>query len=172
MRTETIYLAGGCFWGTQHYLDLLYGVQQTEVGYANGNTANPSYEDVKHRGTGHAETVKVVFDADAITLTDLLEQFFHAINPVSVNQQGEDKGVQYRTGVYYEDPAQEPVIRAALAKLQERYTEPLAVECLPLQAFYRAEEYHQDYLVKNPTGYCHLSPALFAAAQKWRREGK
>ena len=169
MTTETIYLAGGCFWGAQRYFDCLPGVVETEVGYANGTTANPTYEQVKHENTGHAETVRVVYDPAAISLEELLEQFYKAIDPTSVNRQGGDAGVQYRTGIYYTDPAQQPVIEASLAALQTHYAQPIAVEALPLSNFYTAEEYHQKYLDKNPGGYCHISPALFEAAKNYKK---
>lgn len=160
-----IYLAGGCFWGTQHYFDCLTGVVQTEVGYANGRTANPTYEQVKHENTGHAETVKVVYDQDTITLEELLEWYYKVIDPVSVNKQGGDVGVQYRTGIYYTDSAQKEVIESSLAHLQQQYEQPLAVEARPLENFYTAEEYHQKYLEKNPGGYCHIPSAMFDAAK-------
>ena len=169
MTAETIYLAGGCFWGAQRYFDCLPGVAETEVGYANGKTANPTYEQVKHENTGHAETVRVVYDPAAISLEELLEQFYKAIDPTSVNRQGGDVGVQYRTGIYYADPAQKPVIEASLAELQAHYAQPVAVEALPLTHFYTAEEYHQKYLDKNPGGYCHISPALFEAAKNYKK---
>lgn len=156
MQEQTIYLAGGCFWGCQRYFDCLTGVRRTEVGYANGKTADPTYEQVKYLGTGHAETVKVVFDPAVISLEVLLEQYYKVIDPVSVNRQGGDVGVQYRTGIYYEDPAQRPIILASLAALQKQYRQPLAVEALPLENYYPAEEYHQKYLEKHPDGYCHI----------------
>lgn len=164
-----IYLAGGCFWGTQHYFDCLAGVVKTEVGYANGRTANPTYEQVKHENTGHAETVKVVYDQEKITLEELLEWYYKVIDPISVNRQGGDVGVQYRTGIYYTDPAQKDVIEGSLARLQQQYEQPLAVEAQPLENFYTAEEYHQKYLEKNPGGYCHISPAMFEAAKSSSR---
>lgn len=160
-----IYLAGGCFWGTQHYFDCLAGVVQTEVGYANGRTANPTYEQVKHENTGHAETVKVVYDQNTITLEELLEWYYKVIDPVSVNKQGGDIGIQYRTGIYYTDPAHKEVIEISLAHLQKQYEQPLAVEAQPLENFYTAEEYHQKYLEKNPDGYCHIPSAMFDAAK-------
>ena len=169
MTNETIYLAGGCFWGAQRYFDFLPCVLETEVGYANGTTANPTYEQVKHENTGHAETVRVVYDPAAISLEELLEQFYKAIDPTSVNRQGGDVGVQYRTGIYSTDPAQTPIIEASLAELQTHYAQPVAVEALPLSNFYTAEEYHQKYLDKNPGGYCHISPALFEAAKRYKK---
>lgn len=158
---KTIYLAGGCFWGTQKYMKQIDGVLQTQVGFANGSTENPSYEEVCHNNTGHAETVRVVYDPEKISLSKLLSFYFRSVNPTAVNRQGEDTGSQYRTGIYYTDPAEEPVIRQALQQLATQYSSPIAIECLPLQNFYPAEEYHQDYLDKNPNGYCHLNPGLF-----------
>ncbi len=169
-RTREIYLAGGCFWGTQRYFDCLPGVVRTEVGYANGRTANPTYEQVKHENTGHAETVHVTYDPERIPLTELLEQYYKVIDPTLVNRQGGDVGVQYRTGIYYTDPDDQPVIAASLAGLQKQYDKPLAVEMRPLDNFYTAEEYHQKYLEKNPNGYCHIAPAMFAAARQWKRK--
>ena len=155
MDRRTIYLAGGCFWGCQKYFDMIKGVLETEVGYANGPTADPTYEAVCH-DSGHAETVRVAYDADTLPLAELLEAYFKVIDPVSVNKQGGDEGIQYRTGVYYVDEGDLPVIRAALDRLAQGYDRPLAVECLPLSNFYPAEEYHQKYLEKNPNGYCHI----------------
>ena len=149
---KTIYLAGGCFWGCEQFFLQFDGVLSTLVGYANGNTENPTYEDVKHRGSGHAETVKIDFDEEVISLTELLDDYFLVIDPLSVNRQGEDEGVQYRTGIYYDDESLLPEIRARVAKEAERLGQPLAVEVLPLENFYEAEEYHQKYLEKHPGG--------------------
>ena len=157
---KTIYLAGGCFWGTQRFFDQFSGVIRTEVGYANGRTANPGYEDVCRRDTGHAETVKIEFDETVISTSKLLDYYFLTIDPLSVNRQGGDVGTQYRTGIYYTDESLLPEIRARVAAEEQKVGAPLAVEVLPLENFYRAEEYHQDYLVKNPTGYCHIPTAL------------
>ena len=153
--TKTIYLAGGCFWGCQKYFDRIPGVTETEVGYANGPTENPTYEQVK-RHAGHAETVRVVYDPEKLALRALLEKYFLVIDPTSVNRQGEDEGVQYRTGIYYTEPEDGAIARAALSALAAQYDRPLAVECEPLQCFYPAEEYHQKYLEKHPGGYCHI----------------
>ena len=160
-----IYLAGGCFWGVDKYVRCLRGVAATEVGYANGHTENPSYEQVKHEHTGHAETVRVTYDPEALPLSVLLPLFYRIIDPVSVDRQGHDIGHQYRTGVYYTDPADRPVIEASLRALQAAHSAPLAVECEPLAQFFRAEEYHQDYLDKNPGGYCHVPFAEIAWAK-------
>lgn len=163
---KEIYLAGGCFWGTEHYFKMVRGVLATEVGYANGILENPTYEDVCTDKTGFAETVKVCYDPSVISLEKLLEVYFVAIDPVSVNRQGHDTGTQYRTGVYYVCEEDLPVIEKVFEEVQSRFPEPLAVEKLPLHNFYPAEDYHQDYLVKNPSGYCHLSPELFEFAKK------
>lgn len=162
---KTIYLAGGCFWGCEKFFGQFDGVVHTLVGYANGNTAAPSYEDVKHRGTGHAETVKIDFDEETISLEELLDDYFLVIDPLSVNKQGEDAGVQYRTGIYYDDGSLLPVIRERVAREAEKYNQPLAVEVAPLENFYPAEEYHQKYLDKNPGGYCHIPDRMMHIAK-------
>lgn len=162
---KTIYLAGGCFWGTAHLFSLVPGVSGTTAGYANSSVPNPSYEQVCSGATGAAETVRVEYDADSVGLSDLLMLFFKSIDPVSVNRQGGDSGPQYRTGIYYTDATDVPVIEAQLATLQRRHSQPLAIEFAPLENFYSAEDYHQDYLYKNPGGYCHVNPALFKEAK-------
>ena len=157
---KTIYLAGGCFWGAQRFFDQFDGVISTEVGYANGPTDNPTYKEVC-ANSGHAETVRVTFDESLISLETLLGYYFMMIDPLSVNKQGEDEGIQYRTGIYYEDPGMLPVIEKVCAGQSEKLGSPLAVEVLPLENFYSAEEYHQKYLLKNPGGYCHIPARLF-----------
>lgn len=154
--TKKIYLAGGCFWGVEKYLKTLSGVVDTTVGYANGDTLTPTYEDVCQRGTGHAETVEVDYDPEIISLGDLLVMFYRVIDPLTVNRQGPDSGVQYRSGVYYCDSEDRGVILESLRNLQTHYGQPLAVEVGLLENFYPAEDYHQDYLDKNPHGYCHI----------------
>lgn len=160
MSIRTLYLAGGCFWGTQRFFDQFDGIINTEVGYANGPTENPTYKDVC-ASSGHAETVKVVFDDALISARKLLEYYFMVIDPLSVNRQGGDTGIQYRTGVYYDDDSLLPAIRAVFDEEQKKYSQPLAVELLPLENFFSAEEYHQKYLEKNPTGYCHIPSSMF-----------
>ncbi len=156
---KTIYLAGGCFWGAQRFFDQFDGVIKTEVGYANGSTADATYKEVCG-GSGHAETVRVDYDESIMPLEKLLEYYFMIIDPTSVNKQGEDEGVQYRTGIYYEDESLLPAIREAYSREASKHAEPLAVEVKPLGNFCTAEEYHQKYLEKNPTGYCHVAPWL------------
>ena len=170
-RYQDIYFAGGCFWGTEKYFKLIKGVVETEVGYANGNTENPTYEQVYTDTTGYAECVHVRFDTEVTTVRRLTEMFFKAIDPTSVNQQGEDKGTRYRTGVYYVDPEKQGVgsVLKRIFEEQSRIHGKLAVELMPLKNFVRAEDYHQDYLDKNPDGYCHLSPELFEYAKQISR---
>lgn len=169
-----IYLAGGCFWGTQHYLSLLRGVLKAEAGYANGHVAFPTYEQVYTDTTGHAETVHVRYDSSVITLAELLEMYFKTIDPTSLNRQAGDCGTRYRTGIYFTDSNDLPVIHHSLKRLADsiRSSENpdfqdsnIVVEVAPLTAFYLAEEYHQDYLTKHPDGYCHIPLELFAQAK-------
>ncbi len=163
---KTLYLAGGCFWGTQKFFDQFPGVRETETGYANGETASPTYEDVRYRGTGHAETVRIVFDETVLPVETLIGYYFLAIDPVSVNRQGDDVGVQYRTGIYYDDPGLLPAIEAAYAEEEKKVGQKLAVEIRPLSGFYPAEEYHQKYLDRHPDGYCHIPAKLLHLKKK------
>lgn len=151
-----IYFAGGCFWGVEEFYSRIPGVAEVESGYANGPTQSPTYQEVCF-GSGHAETVRIAFDPTIISLQSLTEALFTIIDPLSVNQQGNDRGVQYRTGIYYSDVQDLPVLEQVFQAVQEQYGQPLAVELLPLENFYPAEDYHQDYLKKNPGGYCHIS---------------
>jgi len=153
---KEIYLAGGCFWGVEAYMARIDGVVDAVSGYANGKTENPSYEDLIYRNSGHAETVKVLYDPKRISLDELLIYYFRIIDPTSINRQGNDIGVQYRTGIYYKDPADLPVIRDRIKEIQKGYDRPVVVEVHTLKQFFDAEEYHQDYLDKNPAGYCHI----------------
>ena len=156
---STIYLAGGCFWGLQKFFDQFDGVACTEVGYANGPDQAPTYQEVC-ADSGHAETVKVTYDEDRISLESLLDYYFMVIDPLSVNRQGHDEGIQYRTGIFYTDEGQLAVIRKVYGREEEKAGEKLAVVVEPLVNFFTAEEYHQKYLVKNPGGYCHI-PAKY-----------
>lgn len=166
---QVIYFAGGCFWGTEHFFKQIKGVTLTEVGYANGHTKNPTYQDVVYKNTGYAETVKVTYDPNQVQLKLLLELFFKTIDPTSINRQGNDIGTQYRSGIYYTSEAQLPLIQEMVGEVAKHYDQPLAVEVKPLQNFYTAEEYHQNYLDKNPGGYCHINPSLFETAKKANR---
>ncbi len=163
--TKEIYLAGGCFWGVEKYFQQIAGVTDTEVGYANGHTANPTYEQVVQKNTGYAETVKVTYDPSELSLAFILEMYYQVIDPVSVNKQGNDIGPQYRTGIFYTDPADASIIEASLAELQKKYQQPLAIEREALVTYSSAEEYHQDYLEKNPSGYCHIDNSHYERAR-------
>jgi peptide methionine sulfoxide reductase msrA/msrB len=161
-----IYLAGGCFWGMEKYIASIRGVQSTQVGYANGKTEHPTYEEVCYRNTGHAETVHVIYDPEIVSLDFLLQLYYESIDPVSVNRQGGDSGTQYRTGIYFVNEEDRPVIERSIALLQKRYDKPIAIEVKPLCSFSPAEEYHQKYLDKNPGGYCHIRKDKFEKAAK------
>ena len=165
---KEIYLAGGCFWGTEHFFKQIDGVTETEVGFANGETEAPTYKEVYTDQTGYAETVRIRYDEQRADLEFLLQMFFKAIDPTSLNRQGHDEGTRYRTGVYYTSEADLPVIRKVFAEQQSQLAAPIVVEVEPLRNFYAADEYHQDYLDKNPDGYCHLPVELFAFARQAR----
>lgn len=155
MAVKEIYLAGGCFWGLEEYFSQIPGVEKTRVGYANGQVETTSYQLLKQ--TDHAETVLVEYDAQKVSLREILLYYFRVIDPFSVNQQGPDRGRQYRTGIYYRDMADLPIIETVMAEQEALLGKgKMAVEVEPLRHFIDAEEYHQDYLKKNPTGYCHI----------------
>lgn len=167
---EEIYFAGGCFWGTQHYLKQIRGVVGTAAGYANGETENPTYKQVYTDTTGYAETVRVLYDPAVISLQQLVELYFRSVDPTLLNRQGGDVGTRYRTGIYFTSPEDLSVIQAVYDKVAAEYDMPLVVELQPLMNFYPAEEYHQDYLDKNPEGYCHIPLALMEFARMANRE--
>jgi len=166
---KSIYFAGGCFWGTEHFFKQIEGVTFTETGYANGSTPDPTYRQVYTDTTGYAETVHVEYDNDVIDLEFLVRMFFKAIDPTSLNRQGEDVGTRYRTGIYYADAEELPCIKNIYNEIGRQYESTLVVELEPLKNFYRAEDYHQDYLENNPDGYCHLPLELFEFARKARK---
>ena len=162
---KEIYFAGGCFWGTEHYFKQINGVISTEVGYANGDTEAPTYEEVYTDTTGYAECVKIAYDPSVISIEFLVELFFRSIDPLSLNRQGNDCGTRYRTGVYYTDNKDVTAIKSIFDVVEKSVGGPLAVEFEPLKNFYTAEEYHQDYLDKNPNGYCHIPKSLMMMAR-------
>ena len=166
---KTIYLAGGCFWGMQKYFDQFEGILETEVGYANGpepetgsegTVTAPTYQEVCH-DSGHAETLRIRYDEEEISLSAILRDYFLVIDPLSVNRQGHDTGIQYRTGIYYTDEADLPKIEEVYREEEAKAGQKLAVELEALRNFYSAEEYHQKYLDKNPGGYCHIPEQFF-----------
>ena len=151
---QIIYLAGGCFWGLEAYMERIQGVTDAVSGYANGKGDTTNYQLL--HATDHAETVKVTYDPNKISLDKLLQYYFRVIDPTSINKQGNDRGRQYRTGIYYQNEQDKAVIEAALKTLQSKYQAPIQIEVEPLKNYVEAEEYHQDYLKKNPNGYCHI----------------
>lgn len=154
-QLEHIYFAGGCFWGVEGYFQRIAGVEATEVGYANGKSEDTEYRRVMD--TGHAETVHIVYDRNRIHPAELVLHFFRMIDPTSLNRQGNDVGTQYRTGIYAEDEKILDMADEMIKRLQEKYDEPIVVEVEKLENFVVAEEEHQDYLTKNPGGYCHIN---------------
>jgi peptide-methionine (S)-S-oxide reductase len=153
---KEIVLAGGCFWGIEEYMSRIDGVIDTKVGYANGHTENPTYEEVCTNITGHAEAVYIKYDENIVNLEEILNKFWKIINPTMLNRQGPDIGSQYRTGIYYLDEEDLETINKTREEQQEKYSDPIVTEIEPLKVFYDAEEYHQKYLKKNPGGYCHI----------------
>ncbi len=163
---ENIYLAGGCFWGLEAYFDNVNNVNVLSVGYANGTKINPSYEDVYSQKYNFAEALHLEFHETKISLTDILDYFFQVIDPTSLNKQGNDKGLQYRTGIYYINHNQKEIIIKYLTNKQKDYDKSFKIEVLPLNNYYKAEEYHQKYLAKNPSGYCHINKSLINNPKK------
>lgn len=166
---EVTVLAGGCFWGMEELLRAIPGVVETEVGYAGGTTKAPTYEDVHSGATGHAEAVKVTFDPKRLSFAELLERwYFRMHNPTTVDQQGNDVGSQYRSVIFFTSPEQQRVAEAIRSKVDRSgvWKAPVVTQVVAATTFTRAEDYHQDYLQKNPSGYtCHfLRPLDFSAA--------
>ena len=165
---KEIYLAGGCFWGTEHFFKQIDGVTETEVGFANGETEAPTYKEVYTDQTGYAETVRIRYDETRVGLRFLVRMFFCVIDPTSLNRQGHDEGTRYRPGVYYTDETERERIQQVFDEEQARWDTPMVVELEPLYAYYSASDYHQDYLDQHPDGYCHLPLSMF----KFAREAK
>lgn len=157
---KEIALAGGCFWGVDEFFSRKEGVLTTKSGYSNGHVEKPTYEEVCTGETGHAETVYLTYDDEIISLETILEKFFKVIDPTSLNRQGNDRGTQYRTGIYFVDPQDEALIKSFIEGKRSKYAKPIVVEVEPLKNFFDAEEYHQDYLKKNPRGYCHIDLSI------------
>ena len=158
------FLAGGCFWGLQKYFDQVVGIITTQVGYANGRTVNPTYEEVCCGDSNFAETVWVRYNENIIDLKGILDLFFRVIDPTVRNRQGNDFGTQYRTGIYYISAADEAEIRRYVAGLRQKYARPVVTEVEKLRNYYTAEPYHQNYLEKHPEGYCHIGKEAFQYA--------
>lgn len=154
---KKIVLAGGCFWGVEEYYSRIKGILRTEVGYANGKTVNPTYEQVCNDNTGFAEVCYVEYDEEVITIKEVLDKFWAVVNPTSLNRQGNDVGSQYRSGIYYFDELDVQAIKESVNEIQKNYEKKIVTEIKPLENYFKAEEYHQDYLKKNPNGYCHIN---------------
>ncbi len=155
-KTESIVLGGGCFWCTEAAYKLLPGVTAITCGYAGGDKANPTYEEVCSHTTGHAEVIKIDYDPAKVSLPALLDYFWAVHNPTQVGGQGEDQGPQYRSIILYANEAQKEAAEKSRAKAQETFRDPITTEIVPLRKFWPAEDYHQDYFAKHPDqGYCH-----------------
>lgn len=165
---KIIYLAGGCFWGVEHYIRQINGIINTTVGYANSIVEKPSYIEVKQNLTNAAETVKIEYDENIISLSEILRLYFKIIDPTSIDKQGEDIGHQYRTGIYYIDPKDLEIINKEINTLKESY-KTINIEIMELINFYQAETYHQSYLIKNPQGYCHVPLGLIEYAKNYKK---
>lgn len=151
---KEIYLAGGCFWGLEEYFSRIKGVIDVNVGYANGNTEDTNYKLIK--STEHAETIHLTYDNNKLSLREILLYYFRVVDPTSLNKQGNDIGRQYRTGIYYLDEEDKLIVEEFFNEKQKEYEKEIVIELEPLKNYILAEEYHQDYLKKNPTGYCHI----------------
>jgi peptide-methionine (S)-S-oxide reductase len=160
IQMKKIIFAGGCFWGVEAYFNTIAGVINTKVGYANGHTENPTYEQVCKNGTGFAEACYIEYDENAVKIENLLDAYWKVVDPTIKDRQGHDVGIQYRTGIYYVDETDLDIILKSKDAEQEKYEDPIVTEILPLSNFYNAEQYHQKYLDKNPTGYCHIPREL------------
>ena len=153
---KNIIIGGGCFWGVEKFFTMIPGVIKTEVGYANGKIENPTYEEVCNNGTDFVEVCYITYDEKLVSLDILLDKFWSIVDPTTLNRQAGDVGTQYKSGIYYIDEADLEIINKSKVKIQEQYKEAVVTEVKPLEKYYTAEEYHQDYLEKNPTGYCHI----------------
>lgn len=164
MKQKEIYLAGGCFWGVEEFFSKILGVTFTQTGYANGISLKTTYNDLKN--TDHSETVYIRYDESKIGLEKLLDYYFMIIDPTSINRQGNDIGRQYRTGIYYIDENDFEVIKSKILIEQKKYFKPIVTQVQKLVDFCPAEEYHQQYLKKNPAGYCHIDMSMLDEIKK------
>lgn len=156
MKLDKITLGAGCFWGVQAAFNLLYGVKETRVGYCGGHSLNPSYEEVCNKTTGHFEVVEILYDSEELTLHQLLNLFFRIHDPTQTNGQANDIGPQYLSVIFSNDEQREAIVNH-ISQIKPQYKKPIFTKILPPHQFYTAENYHQNYLLKNPTGYCHIN---------------
>lgn len=150
IMNKVIHVAGGCFWGIEKYFQMVDGIVDTDCGYANGNIENPKYEELKQGIATHAETVKLTYDSGKISLREILEHFFELVNPFTLNEQGIDHGIQYRSGIYCENEEDKIMAESFLEEMQKQFEEKIVIAVETLKNYYSAEDYHQDYYVKNP----------------------
>jgi peptide-methionine (S)-S-oxide reductase len=170
-------VGGGCFWCTEAIFNELRGVEKVESGYSGGNVENPSYEDVCTGTTGHAEVIQVIFDPETISYRDLLQVFFTLHDPTTLNRQGADAGTQYRSAVFYHDEAQRKVAEDVIREVSTSkiWKKPIVTEVSPFKAFYKAEDYHQEYFQKNKnSGYCQvvIAPKIVKLREHYREKLK
>jgi len=172
-KTQTLVLGGGCFWCTEAAYKLLPGVHSVTSGYAGGSTPRPSYEAVCTGETGHAEVIRIRYNPEKISLAQLLDFFWEAHDPTTPNRQGADVGTQYRSIILYQDAEQKAAAETAIARAQENFARPIVTELVPLEKFWPAEDYHQDYFAKNPhAGYCRVVIAPKVSKLKKARAGQ
>ncbi len=164
-KYDTIILAGGCFWGVEKYFQYIDGVVFTDVGYVNSKTANPTYKDVTSGTSDASEGVRIVYDPKVVSLDFILGMYIKVIDPTSLNKQGNDVGRQYRTGIYYDSDREKKITEKFIKKISKDYKDSIAIEVMPVNNYHKAEDYHQDYLDKNPNGYCHIGKAEFEDAK-------
>jgi methionine-S-sulfoxide reductase len=169
---KSIVFAGGCFWGVQHYFHMVKGVVNSKVGYTAGITEFPSYEKVCEGYTNHTEACKIEYDSNTTNLLILLDHFFNIIDPTVLNRQGMDIGTQYRTGIYYYSEEEKKIINDYIDSIRGNYSEEIVVEVAPASQFWDAEEYHQDYLINNPSGYCHIGLNKYQSISKVDEEAR
>lgn len=174
-KTETAVLAGGCFWCTEAQYEMLKGVKTVVSGYCNGTVENPTYKQVCSGDTGHVEAVQIEFDPAVISYKEIVDYFWVAHDPTTLNRQGNDSGTQYRSGIYYTNDDQKKIAEESMKAAQKDWDHPIVTEILPLKKFYPAEDYHQDYFANNPNqGYCQavVSPKVAKFRHKLAKEGK
>lgn len=174
-KTESAVIGGGCFWCVEAQYKMLKGVQKVVSGYAGGTVDNPTYKQVCNGDTGHAEVIRIDYDPDIITFKDIIDLFWLAHDPTTLNRQGNDVGEQYRSGIYYSNDEQKRLAEQSMKEAQKDWADPIVTEIVPLKKFYPAEDYHQEYFVKNPSaGYCRVvvSPKVAKFRQKLAAEGK
>jgi len=160
-RIKTLIVAGGCFWGIQTYYSRVKGVLRTETGYTGGVQDFPKYEEVCTQSTGHCESVKIDYDSQQTNIIKILDHYFHIVDPTSLNYQRGDIGTHYRSAIFYFTLEDKEIIEQYIECIKEFYLEKIVVQVLPASDFWPAEDYHQNYLDKNPSGYCHIGPKHF-----------